>query len=167
MATPISNVLMVSVRHTGTHFLREILSQHLTQHNSLYEEGEGFWFAHTEQYNMGKIREFDLPIVAPMRHPADCIRGWAKRGQALDKNFREQWDNLRSLHEDRGILFVPIDTEDRSLKDLSDTLGYEFTTDWTPRGKYMDSRTYLGPRPEDAYEWIRDNHSDFLHWYEL
>ena len=62
----------------------------------------------------------------------------------MNKRFRAMWRNLFALQEQHKGLWLPIDTPDRDmrLQAISERLGIELTTDWTPKGVAGDDFTY-------------------------
>ena len=105
-------MIIYSVPHTGTHFLKKLTGLHALHYNSDIGENE--------------------IIISPIRDPFDTWQSWQRRGSEQD--FFTPWFNFSQAWEQLDVTVLPIDTPDRDkhLKALSIKLSTELYTDWMP-----------------------------------
>jgi hypothetical protein len=144
--------LLSTVHHTGTHTAIEIFKSDykrcaITEDGLRdYEpyEGEPYWFSHCEPEQMRLIckrLKTGIPLILTMRNPMDVARSWIKRGAIMDGLFMNMWKNLFALQEAYNGLWLPVDTPDRDmrLQAISERLGVDLSTDWTPQNVTKDN----------------------------
>jgi len=121
-------IRVYSVPHTGTTFLRGLL----------VDAGLDVEVAHFGK----KAIKLDAPIVCPIRDPEKQYITWKTRETNVD--CFESWRIFNHLYENHSLHIIPVDGEGRDvyLSILSDYLGKELKTDWTP----------LNSRPRKAIE---------------
>ena len=125
------DVIIISVPHTGTVFLREVLYCNYFHCDDLTPEK----LAETVE---GKI------VVSPLRDPVDVWRSWVKReGTGLQlprERFTENWKRLAQMDRDYDVHYVCVDRPERDEqlrvveKKLSDPrrISKRLHTDWKP-----------------------------------
>ena len=142
----LSPVLLVTVRHSGSHLALHLLEQRFMRHamTENYRRDVGvtkppLWFCHSEPENMPLIHKRMTEaktLILTMRDPMAIAISWIHRGLPLDKWFKDMWHNLFKLQAEYDGLWLPIDTPDRDmrLQAISGRTGADLHTDWTPRG---------------------------------
>jgi hypothetical protein len=108
---------LISIPHTGTHFLKKILENAGFKLNIKHIEG---W------------KPMDELIVSPLRDPYETYVSWVSRER--DQDFTEKWHMFNDMYEAQNVEVVPIDTDNKRdhLKRLGDKLDTILTTDWKP-----------------------------------
>lgn len=107
-------MIIVSIRRSGTHFLKRAL--HGMDHvhvNSLTDVPDG--------------------IIIPMRHPEKVMRSWVNRGTGLD-NFYQAWEKLDNLMP-QAFLF---DLESKNFDELEAYVGFAVNRDESETGHPHD-----------------------------
>lgn len=140
---PVSPVL-VTVPHTATHFGFHVLKQHYfrTEVRGVPKRKRPFWFSHTHTGSMAHIRaklDEGLPLISTMRHPMKAAESWIKRGQVMNDDFIEIWQNLFDLHNEyKDSFWLPVDTDDKKerLQAIENRLELKFKTTWETFGHY-------------------------------
>ncbi len=120
-------MLLISVPHSGTHFVR-------------YHLLKGFGSTlHAEHIWPG--REHDLatmarkrPTIIPLRHPVSVAQSWKDRGNQAKKlgELRDFWARLIEYIDPHNPNYLPLDSPARAmyLDDFNNRHGYGLTTDW-------------------------------------
>ena len=147
-------VLLVTVRHSGSHSALYILEQAYHRHAMTEDHRRDvgitkppLWFCHSEPENMGviakRMAESEL-LISTMRHPMDVAVSWIHRGIPLNQWFRDLWTNLFKLQAAHKGLWLPVDTPDRDmrLKAISERLGVDLQTDWAHKGVTTHSQEW-------------------------
>ncbi|NIR52894.1 hypothetical protein GWO43_30200 [candidate division KSB1 bacterium] len=119
------NIFMVSIPHTGTNLLLNILKATGLPDWTLAEPQEGIHHGHVMDAYLAE--RFDCPIVSPLRHPHVTEISWRKR----DKDTTEMCEGFRVLANLDPIV-VPVDSpqRDKHLKDAGKKLKLELTSEW-------------------------------------
>lgn len=130
MNEPVREYGVVSVPHTGSNFLRELLELDTFKHT-----GALFF---NQQY---KGPWANLMIV-PLRKPEDVWRSWYNRyhdpdkpePQGFEASFWINWHAFAWMVKNQErMIFIPVDlpgVRDDALSDLSRVLGKTLSTDW-------------------------------------
>ena len=147
-------VLLVTVRHSGSHSALYILEQAYHRHAMTEDHRKDvgitqppLWFCHSEPENMGviakRMAECSL-LISTMRNPMDVAISWIHRGIPLNQWFRDLWTNLFSLQAAHKGLWLPVDTPDRDMRlnAISERLGVELKTDWAHKGVTTHSQAW-------------------------
>ena len=138
-------MMIASVRHTGTRFLKVLLKQHEPTENVHF--GQNFLYRLQGHY-----------VITPLRRLDRVIQSWVNRSMELDM-----------LHRDIGIMlehpvdfFFPIDSENREdyLRELSEILGTELKTDWMPTGHHGKGQ------PNNEPEWTERILNDYSGFFD-
>lgn len=105
MSPPSGKTLVVSIRHTGTHTLKEILQCPHSVH--IHPEMASTW----EQYDP-QHRIFFVPLIDPKA----VWKSWVKRRNRwpgaipyTEENFLRDWRLLDKFYHDESPIVVPID----------------------------------------------------------
>ena len=141
-----SPVLLVTLRHSGSHSALSILEEKYQRHamTENFRRDVGItkpplWFCHSEPENMALIHkrmsECGL-LISTMRNPVAIAESWIHRGLPLDKWFMDMWTNLFKLQAEYDGMWLPVDTPDRDmrLQAISKRLCVDIKTDWTHKG---------------------------------
>lgn len=100
--------------------------------------------------NLHEAEGFDRVIV-PLRHPRDVAISWNKRYERRGydelrwKEWMPAWEMLPTI---KGHFFF-LDGRDEELKRLSEYVGVELKTDWTPLNHYPEQPTQNWITPEE------------------
>jgi len=72
-----------------------------------------------------------------MRHPRSSWETWARRGTGTFSHFEQAWIWLDQIDKDYSPCYLPIDLPDRDyyLRRMSEYLGVELKTNWTPKNE--------------------------------
>jgi len=106
---------IVSIPHTGTHFLRDLLLDHGVEITE---------FDHLDSLNF-EYESFEN-IVAPVRPPREVAFSWGRIGRRVDHGWEEMWGRLKNL----TAHFFFLEDKDVALRRLSDHLGITLSSDW-------------------------------------
>lgn len=111
---------VLSVEHTGTHFLDKLLRT-----GGFRDISASHWGDHRD----------DGFVISPIRRPEDVYRSWVARGR-MGERFWFSWLRFNERYEAGNVFVLPVDTPDREkrLEALSERLRTTFTTDWEPVG---------------------------------
>lgn len=119
------DVMLLSVPHTGTRFLRKLIEPTFNLHTH-------------PSTGLGKTRamlKISRLIVCPLRDPAKVWESFCRKGLS-DGQFWLSWARLWHLSHEFSIYYMPIDvseSQDR-LNLLGEILGRPLKTDWAPVG---------------------------------
>ena len=119
----VSEFAMVSVQHTGTHFLDALVREHYPKARTTH------WI--TVPNYLRKKR-----IICPIRNPYDCFVTWYSRN-SFGVDFFSAWHNFNDAFVAGNIeSILPIDTPDRDeyLQELSKVIDRPLKTDWAMKG---------------------------------
>lgn len=124
------SVMLLSIMHTGTTFLKELISPHMFRHIH-------------EQEALNQAEGADT-IAVPLRHPAKVWKSFRWRGRS-EPVFWLSWALLDWYDRRYGtkIVYVPVDlpgVRDSQLVRLGGRSGQDYTTDWTPRNEWSRER---------------------------
>ena len=110
-------MIIYSIPHTGTHFLKDLLEKSGLTVKALHIEG---WKPTKEH------------IINPIREPFKTWVTWESRNREQD--FKIRWLLLDEIYRTQDVSIIPIDTDDRDkhLQDLSKRLNLELYTEWKP-----------------------------------
>jgi hypothetical protein len=143
-------VIIVSVPHTGTVFVKTLLSK--AKLNPIQHH------CHSDSVFLLKSRP-NAQIVVPLRHPEKAWRTWCLRGTGLQERrqrakyeqFRQAWVWLDEICRDYDVLYLPIDLPERDqyLETMSEALDIPLETDWAPRGATAGSLIMHEPQERD------------------
>lgn len=105
---PERDILVVSVRHTGTHFIERALGGRSCKLESARQHKGGVIQAHFYEHMMPKIMAFNkvLKTVVPLRHPLLIATSWEKRGKPPATGFYREWQRMGQI----DAFFFPLDT---------------------------------------------------------
>ena len=113
------NIEIATIPHTGTGFVQTLLKDiapptcHLT-HDGIMES-----------------LRFKGTLIIPLRKPKHVAWTWIKRGTASEQfHWDPMWLSLRNFDK-AFFFFIEEDQKDIQLKELSEIVGYELTTDWS------------------------------------
>jgi hypothetical protein len=126
---PRPRIVIRSVPHTGTHFMRVLLKKCIPE--AIIET------QHYEQFSHYK-NDHEKVYIAPIRHPYLVWKSWESRGTGNDPHFDffSCWKQFNDdfVNENMHIQLLPLDTKDRQvhLDNLSVLLGHKLITDWIP-----------------------------------
>lgn len=129
---------VVSIPHTGTRFLREVLT---TNSNHV----GGGWQKKDNIFQM-------CHVFSPMRNPTAVWDSWMKRlgsgGRSL-KQFNLCWEDLGRLDRCYPVHFIHLDLPDRDneLGAASELLGESLTANWASMVGHAPTRVWDGPVP--------------------
>lgn len=115
-----SDLFVISVRHTGTRFTKQLLG--------------GVPHCHLDKPSVfDKAKEYEGRTVVPIRDPRRVLESWHKRGEKLER-FLVSWPRLMDLHKEHQFMFLPVDHPERRyfLDKLAERLERPLTTDWEP-----------------------------------
>ncbi|MCP4317736.1 MAG: hypothetical protein GY789_17385 [Hyphomicrobiales bacterium] len=130
-------VVLISVTHTGTNLLEDILknggfSRFPLEGGPRDVEGDAYYVGHVLHMNHSRQAEAlgrEIPVICPLRHPYRVEESWKRRG----KNIGEMVDAFRDLvGRSSGANFLPVDIPGRNywLERLAGVLGRDLATDW-------------------------------------
>lgn len=110
------DILVASVRHTGTHFMLRCLGgddfrEKTGYINSLEDSFSGSLIrAHFYKKNFDRIQKLApyMPIVIPTREKADVVASWERRGHDME-SLERQWDMFEFFADkaERKMRFSP------------------------------------------------------------
>jgi hypothetical protein len=125
---------VISVPHTGTHFIGKLFQTHGFQVEMKHVEAWG---------------KSDDMIFCPIRDPKVTHGCWLKRGRQQD--FLAKWKILDEIYRTQKSFFLPIDTDDREehLEELEKLLNVKFRTSWKPENSSCGP---TAPSDEDLSE---------------
>ena len=113
-------IVIISVRHTGTRFVRSHLidCKYMNRH-----VGERY-LHQVEPY-------IDNNLVIPLRRLDRIIVSWERRDMGLE-GLRDSLNELIDKYDHRDPYYLPIDSDDRDefLKALNEGMDTDFKTDW-------------------------------------
>lgn len=132
-------VVMPTVRHTGSQYLRQLLRSALPEHTLRSEPDHGFMTDHAYASHMEHLlvwlESADLMVI-PVRHPQLVASSWSCSSPEtfIQKYWRDQWRNLevmlgRAKELDVYTIVVPVDEKGskyRYLNALSGRLEVKF-----------------------------------------
>ena len=102
-------IVAPTVRHTGSQWLRQALSQQYEEVSIRDEPRQGCFITdHTYDGHMKYFKrwvEAGASIIIPLRHPKKVAESWSKDRAKLQVHWREQWDNLL-MFWGKGATFV-------------------------------------------------------------
>lgn len=116
-----NQVMIVSVMHTGTGFMRKLLSG----------VGVGCVNTHWEDFAPKSYPE-SMRFISPLRHPYDTFVSWYSRDK-FGPAFFKQWNEINEAYlKDEIAMILPLDLPNKNehLHRLSLLLGVEIATDW-------------------------------------
>lgn len=118
----LDRVAVMSVKHTGTHFLTQLLSESIGPVRT----------THWSALNKDMLSEI---TISPIRHPDLCYATWYSRNR-FGPAFFEEWKVLNYNFVNDRIHPFPIDTENREFykQQLEEVLGEKLVTEWKPLG---------------------------------
>ena len=122
-------IVIVSVRHTGTRFVRE----HLIDCEYMNR--------HLGEKSLTQIDSLiDNNLIIPLRRLDRVIVSWERRGMELDWLGR-LFHELIEKYDHQNPYYLPIDSESRDdyLKALNEGMGTDFQTDWPVVGSDKNS----------------------------
>lgn len=150
-----SDVIIVSVPHTGTVFTKTLIAK-TRKYNPIQHH------CHSDSIFPLLESRPAAKLVVPLRHPEKAWRTWCLRGTGLQERrqpakyeqFRQAWIWLDQICTDRPPIYLPIDhpSRDLFLDDMGEALGVEFEHDWTPRGETIESLKKHEPQERDLSE---------------
>jgi hypothetical protein len=134
---------VMSVQHTGTRFLKDVLQCEASHVQHMFQEkwdGTG-------------------QLVVPMRHPRKVLQSWCDRAKPMLPRWDIQWDIL--MNWDTPYIVVPVDTPDREqrLAQVGD-----FVTNWQPIG-HMDTPNELTDEHKAIYADLINKYGDWFSEY--
>lgn len=138
------DVLITSVPHTGTVFLRDVLYCN-------YFHCDDLTPAQFDNHFQDKV------IVSPLRDPRAVYCSWIKRENTLlgiNRNrFIKNWKRLREIDEKYDVHYIPVDRPERvsQLQALEDKLDRELKTDWEPKNSVPGDVSEI-----ENIKWIYD-----------
>lgn len=114
------NVSLLTVRHTGTRFLLQILES----------AGINGLVGHYGEHRAHKDQDV---IISTIRSPWDCYVSWVSRNE-FNESFFYAWFEFQQYFEKHDIVIIPIDTPDRgeNLQAASNRLNADLKTTWVP-----------------------------------
>lgn len=116
-------IRLLSVVHTGTHFMMELFKRNGIENFSHYHYG-----------SKAEPKLLNQLIVSPIRDPLACYVTCVSRDH-LDDHFWKGWQQLNwHFEREPDMWVIPVDTPDRDeqLNLLGMRLGFPLETDWQP-----------------------------------
>lgn len=140
-------IVLPSIRHTGTRFMRDLLKR------------QEFISRHIGEKFLDDLEpHINNNIIIPMRKLNKVIHSWEKRQLNLNE-LHSAFSILADRYHDRAF-YLPIDADDRDerLKALNAKFGLDLTTDWTLIGTAQDHTSEkdleAAKRLYDDFSWL-------------
>ena len=132
------DVLIASIRHTGTRFVQNLLETHGVENREAKPEAEkGYYYSHIGEGGKSGTLLAALagyvPTVIPFRHPYCVWEAWRRRG--ITKPLAERYRVLIDVFLPKGPIVFPLDAlhgKEASLERIGSIVGCHLTTDWSP-----------------------------------
>lgn len=164
---------LLSIPHTGTHFVNSLLGggNQLT----LNEDEHGIYTSHI--YRMAifeKVSQAGMKIVAPMRHPLTTAESWCKWAAAHPENYNDELVNpsvVPSLYKKMimgsqlyDVDFIPIDSPYREehLRRFNRKHGLDITTQWKPLNSIGDVTASMPAGLAENIAQLMSSNRDFF-----
>ena len=139
-------MILCSVQHTGTKFLRDMFGE--IHHASFVEDIEpGTRYLRVGHISGGLISgilyrlKSDQAIV-PLRHPRSVTESWRRRDKSiaeLNYNFNLLFNEIDKFNP--FYLAIDSNNRDRQLTQINKDLGLDLKTDWKPRNSVMETHS--------------------------
>ena len=138
------DVCLMSVPHTGTTFTEELLCDHGWCTGPLNEGTNGRTVmrghfnneSHTIQARPLAKR---MPLIISLRHPYLVEESWKRRGKEIGPMVEAFGRMMGFMEYSPVIMAVDSANRDGCLRQLSDVVGVELKTDWTPKRSISDT----------------------------
>ena len=147
--------VVLSVPHTGTRTLREILGC-FSKHT----------FVNNERLAMDLV---GAVVVTPLRDPREVWKSWLVRQGTIHQvdlhQFEKTWRRLEELDKLYSIIYVPLDRPERDMQfaKVERAVGEEFSPNWEHREGHIETYAYGYEDRPRVYDDGRD-----LNWiYQL
>ena len=138
-------IAIASVQHTGTRFLRILLKP---------QTPTGAHFGQKFLYRLNGHK-----TITPLRELDKIIHSWSRR----DMDLKHLHFSIGQMIDFKPDFYFPIDHEDRDeyLIELSEIIGRDLETDWSPQGNQDRNGTNNPSNPEYA-DIIREDYGMFF-----
>jgi hypothetical protein len=167
---------ILSIPHTGTHFVTKLLTGE-TEVNM--GTSETLYTSHVYKLSaFEKAQQEGYVIVCPMRHPVTTMHSWAKWAAKLPENYSGDivspknvptlYRNLIWADELFDVNFIPIDSphRDEYLDRFNKKYSLSLSTVWKPENSIGESRVQAAEYLiEKVARLMKDNREFFENFY--
>lgn len=134
-------IVVPTVPHTGTHFMRELLQGHEIHLRHVYLD---------EIEELDELLAAGNPAIVPRRPTARVLTSWLKydkdprdfAGMSIDDWFKMQHVVLEGVDQVYYLNLEDAGIRDEQLAIINQELGLELTTDWKPVRQASDVQVH-------------------------
>lgn len=168
------NVVLISVPHTGTNFTISLFRQHGFRESNLTPTQLEPWTLYHghmlkgTQVSMARKHAVHMPLVCPLRHPYRVEESWRRQSKDIE-HMVECFETMVREFMPLSPYILPVDSprRDEALRELSEGLELEMTTDWPIVRERVGTHSMTEFTPSQPVRELVDGPMEPLvkHWY--